>query len=284
MARRISIQRATTVGPATSLCQVIIKNTSTYKDVAHSASCTTINRSQSLLTTNRIPVLAPPRGDRIRLETLLSDVWSRDILPFPSMTGRARNEHPVRVSASSMMRKLSVASIASNFTRRSASIASLQKASEEDLPADLDTRKPSFSKARFGFGALDAIDIKGMPLFLDGQDDKENNQTDSDSCRATSNRSSSGPLGSMRRLATLKVKKSWTLDGHRIITPPLRTSSASANSLAQSRKTSLSTVTDAVIEEKESPPPQLISFPPEQRQKLSMWKGHGKRGIRNLFR
>jgi CCR4-NOT transcriptional regulation complex NOT5 subunit len=273
------------VGPATSLCQVIIKNTTTFKDVSHSASCATINRSQSLLTTNRIPVLAPPRGERIRLETLLSDVWSRDILPFPSMTSRARNEHPVRVSASSMMRKLSVASIASNFTKRSASIASLQKASEEASLATLDTRKPSLNNSGFGSAAIDALDEKKGLHFFDGQDDKENTQTDSDSCRAPTQRSTSGTLGSMRRLATLKVKKSWTLDGHRIITPPLRTSSASANSLAQSRKTSLSTVTDAAMEEKESPPPHLKPFPSDQRQqKLSMWKGNGKRGIRNLFR
>lgn len=272
------------MGPATSLYQVIIKNTSTFKDLSHSASCATINRSQSLLTTNRIPVLAPPRGERIRLEMLLSDVWSRDILPFPNMTSRARNEHPVRVSASSMMRKLSVASIAS-FTKRSASIGSLQKASEDASLATLDTRKPSLNNSGFGSGATDALDEKEGLRFFDGQDDKENTQTDSDSCRATTHRSTSGTLGSIRRLATLKVETSWALDGQRIITPPLRTSSASVNSLTQSRKTSLSTVTDAVIEEKESPPQKPKSISLEQRQqKLSMWKGNGKRGIRNLFR
>jgi len=86
-----------------------------------------INRSQSLLTTNnRIPVLAPARGERARLEALLSDVWTRDILPFPGITARSRSEHLVRASASSVMRKLSVVSITSSFTKRSASLASVQ--------------------------------------------------------------------------------------------------------------------------------------------------------------
>jgi len=124
IARRISIHRATTVGPKSPLCQVILKNTSVIKDVPSSSSVGTrgsqINRSQSLLTTNsRIPVLAPSRGDRARLEALLSDVWTRDILPFPGITARSRSEHLVRASASSVMRKLSVVSIASSFAKRS---------------------------------------------------------------------------------------------------------------------------------------------------------------------
>ncbi|KAK3341712.1 hypothetical protein B0T25DRAFT_350820 [Lasiosphaeria hispida] len=136
IARRISIHRATTVGPKSPLCQVILKNTSVIKDAPSSGSGTgsQINRSQSLLTTTaRIPVIAPSRGERARLEALLSDVWTRDILPFPGITARSRSEHLVRASASSVMRKLSVVSITSSFSKRSASLASLQqKASAED--------------------------------------------------------------------------------------------------------------------------------------------------------
>ncbi|UQC80492.1 RhoGEF domain-containing protein [Colletotrichum lupini] len=128
VARRISIHRATTVGPKSPLCQVILKNTSVLRDNSDAASTTSINRSQSLLTTSpRIPILAPPRGERARLEALMSDIWSRDILPFPGMTGRSRSEHLVRSSASTMMRKLSVASIASSFAKRSNSVASMGK-------------------------------------------------------------------------------------------------------------------------------------------------------------
>ncbi|KFY50220.1 hypothetical protein V496_09523 [Pseudogymnoascus sp. VKM F-4515 (FW-2607)] len=126
VARRLSIRRATTVGPKSPLCQVIIKNTSATKDTTTSSTNAAVNRSQSLLGTNRIPVLAPSRAERVRLERLLSDVWTKQILPYPGMTGRARSEHIVRSSASSMMRKLSVASITSNFTKRSGNAVSPQ--------------------------------------------------------------------------------------------------------------------------------------------------------------
>lgn len=129
----MSIHRATTVGPKTALCNVIIKNTSVEKD-ALTAANGSINRSQSLLATKgRVPVLAPSRGDRARIEALLSDVWSREVLPFPGMTLRARNEHMIRASAHSVIRKLSVTSITSTFTRRSASLASVTRGgSDED--------------------------------------------------------------------------------------------------------------------------------------------------------
>lgn len=117
-----------------------MRNTSVEKE-ATSSSNTTISRTQSLLASKgRIPVLAPSRGDRARLEALLSDVWSREVLPFPGMTTRARNEHIIRTSAQSMIRKLSVTSITSTFTKRSASFASITRnsddgSSEEDAVA-----------------------------------------------------------------------------------------------------------------------------------------------------
>lgn len=127
IARRISIHRATTVSPKTPLCHVIVRNTSVERE-ALSSSNATISRTQSLIATKgRLPVLAPSRGDRARLEALLSDVWTREVLPFPGMTARARNEHIIRTSAQSMMRKLSVTSIASTFTKRSASLASIAR-------------------------------------------------------------------------------------------------------------------------------------------------------------
>ncbi|KAL7909681.1 hypothetical protein GGI35DRAFT_493525 [Trichoderma velutinum] len=133
LVRRISIQRATTVGGAKSpLCQVILRNTNVLRDHGGNASAaSTINRSQSLLTTTtRIPVLAPPRGERARLEALLSDVWSREVLPFPGMTMKSRSENLVRNSASTVIRKLSVASFASTFTKRSVSSANKNQSCE----------------------------------------------------------------------------------------------------------------------------------------------------------
>ncbi|OTA53570.1 Dbl homology domain-containing protein [Hypoxylon sp. EC38] len=135
IARRLSIHRATTVGPKSPLYQVILKNTSTMKDNSSTNSSSQINRSQSLLTTNsRIPVLAPSRGDRARVEALLADVWSRKVLPFPGITSRSRSEHLVRTSASSVMRKLSVASITSSFAKRSVSATTIPKTNEDELP------------------------------------------------------------------------------------------------------------------------------------------------------
>ncbi|KUI66612.1 Phosphatidylinositol 3,4,5-trisphosphate-dependent Rac exchanger 1 protein [Cytospora mali] len=132
IARRISIHRATTVGPKTPLCHVIVRNTSVEREVLSSSNAT-ISRTQSLLATKgRLPVLAPSRGDRARLEALLSDVWTRESLPFPGMTVRARNEHLIRTSAHSMIRKLSVTSITSTFTKRSASLASITRGDSDD--------------------------------------------------------------------------------------------------------------------------------------------------------
>ena len=123
IARRVSIHRAITVTPKTPMCQVVVKNTSAVRDrLGNTSSTLAINRSQSLLTINtRIPVLAPARAERARLELLLSDVWSRDILPFPGITNRPRNEHLFR--ASSVMRKISMASLTGPFNKRTGSMS-----------------------------------------------------------------------------------------------------------------------------------------------------------------
>ncbi|KAL5611590.1 hypothetical protein BROUX41_000826 [Berkeleyomyces rouxiae] len=124
---RISIHRASTIGSKSQMCQVILKNTCVLKE-AKSTNGTSINRSHSLLASNnRIAVLAPTRAERARLEAMLSDIWSKEVLPFPGMTTRARSEHVVRSTTSSMIRRLSVASITSTFTRRTNSLASISK-------------------------------------------------------------------------------------------------------------------------------------------------------------
>ncbi|EFX02894.1 Rho guanyl nucleotide exchange factor [Grosmannia clavigera kw1407] len=127
-ARKLSIRRATTVGPKSPLCQVIVKNTSFDKDnLAMPPRQAPINRSQSLQANARIPVLSPPRSDRARLEALICDVWTRDVLSFPGTTTRTKPERPALSSASSAMRKLSVASLTSTFGRRSMGRANTHK-------------------------------------------------------------------------------------------------------------------------------------------------------------
>lgn len=238
IARRLSIHRATTVGPTSGLCQVIIRNTNAFKDIPHSSSCTSINRSQSVLTTNRIPILAPSRAERIRLENLVSDVWTREVLPFPGMTGRARSEHNVRASASSMMRKLSVASIASNFTKRSGSFASLYKAAEEEASPDTE-----IARRDHNYSEIDVPTLETVP----GYEEKLAFSPVSVDNERMSHQSSAA---SLKRLATLRFKAGWVPDGQGIITPPLRTSSA--NSVIYSKPTTASALIDVTREEKEN--------------------------------
>lgn len=122
LTRRQSIQRAATVNSRRNGHQVIIKNTNSLKESGESPApepeC--LNRSQSLLSTHRIPVLAPKRAERQRIETAMSDVWTRDRLPFPGMTGN-RGSYLLQRSATSVMRKISKASITTTSTKRTAS-------------------------------------------------------------------------------------------------------------------------------------------------------------------
>jgi hypothetical protein len=256
VARRISIHRATTVGPTSGLYQVIIKNTNSFKDSISSAN---INRSQSLLTTNRIPIIASTRADRIRLESLLADVWTRDILPYPGMSGRARSEHLVRASASSMMRKLSVASIASNFTKRSGSITSLQKMADDEFGNEYETTRTRTNSPHRSDHSPNEANTRQDPEDLAIsrlsviQDEKENIRTGSfDTIPGIRSASNGSPASTLRRMATASVKKGLGHDGHRIITPPLRTSSANSFGQNINRVATLPNVPDMLIEEKET--------------------------------
>ena len=135
LTRRISIQRASTVGSKTNVHQVIIKNTHALRETADLSTSedATVNRSQSLLSTNsRITTLAPKRTERIRMEHDLSKVWTKDLLPYPGMGG-TRGDHLLRASASSMMRKFSRASLTTGFSKRSTSHASISSTHSVDM-------------------------------------------------------------------------------------------------------------------------------------------------------
>ena len=135
LTRRISIQRASTVGSKTNVHQVIIKNTHALRETTDLSTSEdgSVNRSQSLLSTNsRITVLAPKRTERIRMEHDLSKVWTKDLLPYPGMGG-TRGDHLLRASASSMMRKFSRASLTTGFSKRSASHASISSTHSVDM-------------------------------------------------------------------------------------------------------------------------------------------------------
>ncbi|KAF2006591.1 Rho guanyl nucleotide exchange factor [Amniculicola lignicola CBS 123094] len=131
--RRMSVHRAATLGSKMHMTQVIIKNTQAQKspEPPPTFAPNSVSRSQSHMSTNHIPTLAPRRAERIRLETALEEIWTKDVLPYPGMANR-RVENQIRASANSVMRKLSMASIASNFSRRSPSFSSLSNTRSED--------------------------------------------------------------------------------------------------------------------------------------------------------
>ena len=122
LTRRQSVQRAATVNSRRNGHQVIIRNTNSLKESgeppAPELEC--LNRSQSLLSTHRIPILAPKRAERQRIETAMAEVWTRDRLPFPGMIG-SRGSYLIQRSATSVMRKISKASMTTTSTKRTVS-------------------------------------------------------------------------------------------------------------------------------------------------------------------
>lgn len=144
LSRESSVQRATTVIGRSNISHVIIRNThNTHdpqepRDTAWSSS--PINRSQSHMNTKRIPVLEPKRSERIRLENSISDIWTRERLPFPGMIG-SRGGQIIRASAGSLARKLSLASIHTPFSKGRASSLSVASKKSYDLFND---PKPTF--------------------------------------------------------------------------------------------------------------------------------------------
>ena len=122
LTRRQSIQRAATVSSRRNGHQVIIKNTNSLKESGEPPGPEPeyLNRSQSLLSTNRIPTLAPKRTERQRIETAMAEVWTRDRLPFPGMIGN-KGAYLIQRSATSVMRKISKASMTTTSTKRTVS-------------------------------------------------------------------------------------------------------------------------------------------------------------------
>lgn len=145
LARCVSIQRAATLGPGRVVTrQVVIKHTHTQQRACESHQSDGMPmRSQTHSPSAHVPTLTPRRADRVRLETMLSDVWTKDLIPYPGMLAR-RAEHPIRSSASSMMRKLSMASLASNFSKRSASVAATNRSTARTSAA---SREENVSQA-----------------------------------------------------------------------------------------------------------------------------------------
>ena len=229
VARRVSIHRATTVGAKSPLCQVILKNTSTQKDMSSSISKRPLNRSKSLMThTSRAPVLAPSRGERTRLESLLSDVWSRNILPFPGITSRYKSEHLVRNSATTMMRKLSVANITSSLGKRSMSVPNAAKANDDTQSHNvLDTSDVKNSDRSSCASVIDEVvdSNKGPPSPSIGNGSEGNG-----SPRLAPYQGDGDTLsGTVRKVDLSKLDVPWNTEDDGLDGPPSRTPTGYSN-------------------------------------------------------
>ena len=127
---RTSIQRAATVTLQGNITHIVINNTHAPKKNANSTTVRSIHvgRSRPLLYTNNpIPVLNPKRTERIRIEQEMAKVWTKELLTYPGMT-----VPPKRASATSVIRKFSKTSIASNFSKLLGSHASAHRPNTED--------------------------------------------------------------------------------------------------------------------------------------------------------
>ncbi|KAJ8129121.1 hypothetical protein O1611_g4512 [Lasiodiplodia mahajangana] len=228
VARRLSIHRATTIGPKSPLCQVVLKNTSSIKDTTSTNLPSPINRSQSLLTTNsRIPVLAPPRAERAHLEILLADVWSRKVLPYPGITSRSRNEHRVRSSASTMMRKLSSASLTNPFTKRSTSTSNPLHSEDNEQMPHVNTFLDSLVSVNCDTLALPRSEntedslLQRLPMIRDEIEGSGSISSSSPEAEGTKSD------GTVRRLDMAEIEAIWG-DEKELSTPPPRTPSRSS--------------------------------------------------------
>lgn len=222
-----------------------------------------------------MPVLAPARSERARLEAFLADVWSREILPFPGMTTRARSEHLVRTSASTVMRKLSVASITSSFTKRSGSLSQKSKPSE-------DINKAGNSKRR---GWKSSTDDTGPDNKVDSADTvrrakrpRTRHGIHIESQEEASNRGLPAATATVRRA---QMARTATEAGEAIA---LRASSANSPRLSQSARSEKAVLR---LVEKENTCPGAKDKTPScgRRGKVSVTKNDGgSLGFMNIFR
>ncbi|KAJ1331573.1 RhoGEF domain-containing protein [Microdochium nivale] len=283
IARRVSIQRATTVGSKSALCQVVLKNTTTVKDSSQASSISTISRSQSLQTTNPRNTLAPAVAERARLEAVLADVWSRGSLPFPGMTSRSRSEQLVRSSASTVMRKLSVASISSSFTKKSVAAGPIGR--NQDGRA---VPRTSYSEHNSAHRAdVDFAETK-LPIIKD-EYERSNSSLPRAPLYGANNENDTGP-GSIRRF---KLARSYEVlqRGEQLLTlgsPILRTASINSARPESLSMKSLSTCVsekDVVVEGSQVPTLPATSRPGKKWARVkTINRGFKASSLRSLFR
>jgi hypothetical protein len=178
-----------------------------------------------------MPVLVPPWAERARLEAILADVWSRKILPFPGMTTRSRSEHLVRSSASTMMRKLSAASLTNPFTKRSASTANSTRRDSEvnnQLPhvngfLDSLISVNCHALTPSGTESAEGSPVQRLPIIRDERERTSSNGSNGNNGSGAQATDCPTSTGTVRRLDMSKVESMWD-DEKGLSTLPLRTS------------------------------------------------------------
>lgn len=109
LARRQSLHRPRST-PLPKSDVIIINNTHALSEVIGSKSTSGLSRSASVLHAGQMTVLSPKRTERNRIESKLTDVWTRDQLAYGLMaSGGVR-----RRDTSNLMRRLSAVSLVSS--------------------------------------------------------------------------------------------------------------------------------------------------------------------------
>lgn len=102
---------------------MVLKNNGLGRSSTLRASETpTVTRTRSLKADGpHILTISPSVSERSRLESILADVWSQEVLPLSFLGGKPKGDHLGR--ATSIMRKLSATNLSGSLGRRSGSLA-----------------------------------------------------------------------------------------------------------------------------------------------------------------
>lgn len=123
LTRRCSAQSFATASIRPKQKHVIIKRTN-YPSQLNDGNpiySGELGRSQTSLTMRSATILNPRRYERVRLERFISDVYTRDVLPFPGMVLKG-TEYLLLASPGSLMRRLS---LHMPLARRSSSVTTV---------------------------------------------------------------------------------------------------------------------------------------------------------------
>lgn len=165
--RRSSIHGSLTMTMCPEIVHLIVKGTRAppHPGQVPKPEEPVVTRSQSLMITDRTAILAPKRQERVRIERSLSDIWTRDVLPYPGMS-LGKGDHLIRASAGSLMTRLS---LHTPFSRRSSSLATTVTMKSVETVCDI--------KDDYGWEEKDPVEIRLSSNGIEHKDDDEDTTT-----------------------------------------------------------------------------------------------------------